>query len=430
MRCQSFIVSAGCGAALFFGSIGLEAEMTDTSTRIFDSDFRTLKVECVGDFMSPPVITTDGERSISFSFDEMTPERSYLCYKLYHCNADWQPSALFEDEYVEGFNKADVNDVGFSRSTFRQYVNYRITIPSEEMQPLVSGNYLLTVYREENPEDVVLQARFGVSEDCVPVEAVASPHTDRGSDGRMQQLEIALDTRSLERVDPFSEIIVTVEQNGVPQSRTYTSTPLRVEPERILYSHNADLIFPAGNEWRRFETVRADYPGLHTDSARYAGEAYHAYLTPDEGRAEKPYLYDSTQFGRYKIREYNSTDSDLGADYIDTHFTLDFPRVMNGEIYLDGEFTNHLLLPEYRLNFDPDTHLYTTVLPLKQGSYNYRYVALPINGEGTPTGAPSAALVEGDKPETVNEYRIQVYVRKHGSRADRLVADTTITTTL
>lgn len=425
------LVGLLCVMAMFCVATAVMADTTDTATRIFDTDFRTLKVECSDDFMSAPVITTDGDRSITFSFDEMTTERSYLCYKLYHCNADWQPSALFEDEYVEGFNKADVEDIGFSRSTFRQYVNYRITIPSADMQPLVSGNYLLSVYREEDPDDVVLQARFSVSEESVPVEAVASIHTDRGNDGLLQQLDIALDTRALPRVDPFSEIIVAVEQNGVPQSRVYTSMPLRVEPERIVYSHNADLIFPSGNEWRRFETVRADYPGLHADSTRYVKDCYHAYLKQDEGRAEKPYLYDRTQFGRFKIREYNSTDSDLGADYIDTHFTLDFPQLMNGDIYLDGEFTNHLLLPDYKLTYDPVTHLYYAVVPLKQGSYNYRYVAVARNDDGTSAGAPpSASLVEGDKAETINEYRIQVFVHKHGSRADRLVADTIITTSL
>lgn len=429
MRSLRDILTAAAATAIVCAS-PLSAETTDTSTRIFDPDFRTLKVEVADDFMSAPAIALDGDRRIVVTFDELTSDRSYLCYSLYHCNADWQPSQLLDNEYVSGFNKADVEDVGFSRTTFCQYVNYRITIPSEDMQPLTSGNYLLKVYREDEPDETLLQARFSVSEESVAVAAQATIHTDRGSDGTHQQLDIRLDTQSLQGIDPFSELIVAVEQNGVPQSRILTSTPLRVEPSSVVYSHNADLIFPSGNEWRRFETVRADYPGLQTDSTRYHDGRYHAYLTPDEGRADKPYIYDRTQFGRFKIREYNSTDSDLGADYIDTHFTLDFPQVMNAEIYLDGEFTGHLPLPEYRLHYDADRHLYSATVPLKQGSYNYRYVAIPTDGAGKQTALPTASLTEGDKAETINEYRIQVFVRKHGSRADRLVADTIITTTL
>lgn len=403
----------------------------DTRTQIFDPAFRTLKVERAGDFMSPPVITPGGGQVI-ISFDELTSDRSYLCYSLYHCNADWQPSQLLEHEYLRGFNKADIEDVGYSRTTFVQYVNYRLAIPSSaDTEPLVSGNYLVRIYRDDEPDDILLQARFSVSEESVRVEASADTHTDRGNDGTLQQLVLRLDTgNSDDGLDPNTEIIVAVEQNGDPSTRRLITRPLRVSQGMAEYYHNPDLIFPSGNEWRRFETVRADYPGLHADSARYDGSAYAAFLTLDEGRADKPHTYDETQFGRFMVREYNSADSDTGADYINTHFTLDFPRVMNARIYLDGEFTNHLLLPEYEMHYDAESHLYRATVQLKQGSYNYRYVAVSTDADGNPAGKPQPSLTEGDKGETINEYRIQVYVRRHGSRGDRLVADTVITSTL
>lgn len=411
--------------AVLFPILSL-AQQEDTRQRIFSPLFHTLKVENPDDFLAQPTITLGGDDRITVSFDEFTTDRSYLCYSLYHCDADWQSSRLLEQEYVEGFNKADVEDFGFSRTTFQQYVNYRITVPSKGMAPLVSGNYLLKVYPEDDPEETLLQARFSVNEAMVPIKAEATIHTDRGSDGKFQQLDIELDTGALRDVDPFSEIIVAVEQNSDPLTRVMTTRPFRTEQGKVLYRHNPDLIFRSGNEWRRFETVRADYPGIHTDSTRYDGRFYAAYLTPDEGRADKPYLYDETQFGRFKIREYNSTDPDLGADYVTTHFTLDFPQVMNAGIYLDGEFTGHEALPQYEMTYDADAHLYRAAVPLKQGSYNYRYLAVPHDGKGR----PDPSLVEGDKAETVNEYRIQVFLRKHGSRADRLVGETTVYTTL
>lgn len=414
----------------FVAPIICMADDWDTSTRIFSPDFRSLKVECEDDFMSVPTISLDGDRKIIISFDELTSERSYLSYSLYHCNSDWKPSQLLEMEYLPGFNKADIEDFGFSRTTYTQYVNYRIEIPNEDMTPLVSGNYLLTVYPEDEPEEILLQARFCVSENSVPITANASVHTDRGTNVGLQQLAVELNTESLQGIDPFSEILLVVEQNGVPQYRRVIQQPFRVESGRVIYNHNADLLFPSGNEWRRFETVRVDYPGLHTDSTRFVNGNYQAYLTMDEGRADQPYFYDRTQFGRFKIREYNSSDSNLGADYPDTHFTLDFPQLMNADIYLDGEFTNHLLLPEYKLNYNTDDHLYRAVVPLKQGSYNYRYVAVEKDADGNPKGLPTATLVEGDKNETINEYHIQVFLRQHGARADRLLGDTLIYTTL
>lgn len=405
-------------------------DFSDTRTQIFDNSFKTLKISVADDFMSPTIIALNSENQILISFDELTSDRSYLCYSIYHCNADWKPSDLLDSEYIDSFNKADVTDVAFSRTTFEQYVNYHILLPNADMQPLISGNYLVRVYREDVPEDVLLQARFSISDDIVPIEAYALTHTDRGSNGDLQQVEFNLGKRNLTNIDPYSELLISVEQNGDPYTATFTSQPLRVETDKVVYAHNTDLIFHSGNEWRRFETTRADYPGLHTDSTRYNGKRYAAWLTPDEGRADKEYLYDETQFGRYMVREYNSNDSDTGADYIDTHFTLDFPRVMNARIFIDAEFTGHILSEQYELCYNSDKHYYSAVIPLKQGSYNYRYVAVATDADGSIKGSPTPELLEGNKAETINEYCIRVYLRRHSSRADRLVGSKTIYTTL
>ena len=58
---------------------------------------------------------------------------------------------------------------------------------------------------------------------------------------------------------------------------------------------------------------------------------------------------------------------------------------------------------------------------LKQGSYNYQYLAVPA---GTMTGV--TGIVEGDFYPTVNEYLIKVYYREPGGRYDRLLGTTVL----
>jgi hypothetical protein len=184
-----------------------------------------------------------------------------------------------------------------------------------------------------------------------------------------------------------------------------------------VYEHQPELIFPAGNEFRRFEMVQVQYPGMNVDSLRYMGRSYHAWLTKGAPRADKPYSYDQTQYGRFLIREYNATDSDLGADYVMTHFALKMPRLRNADIYLDGGLSYHLRSDYYRMSYDDFEQEYQLVIPLKQGSYNYRYLVLPRQ-EGSSVNANS---IEGDFYETRNEYTIKVYHRELTARADKLI---------
>ena len=58
---------------------------------------------------------------------------------------------------------------------------------------------------------------------------------------------------------------------------------------------------------------------------------------------------------------------------------------------------------------------YEAQIPLKQGAYNYQYVTT------TSSGIHSTEAIEGNKHETENEYRVAVYLRPAGARADRLI---------
>lgn len=392
----------------------------DTSQGIFNPRFRTLIVEKENDFYSPPVIQLGSGERIVISFDEIGEDWSRLQYRLVHCNADWQPSRLIESEYVDGFNFADIEDYAFSGNTFTNFVNYRFTVPSENLGILASGNYAVEVFPQDDPDDVLLRARFQVTENSVYVSGHATTRTDNGYNSRWQQVEMAVATGNKE-INPYNDLIVSVVQNRRPDTEVFVTHPMRVENGRIIYEHIWDLIFPASNEYRRFETVREDYPGMGVDQIGFEGRTYQAWLRADEERAGHEYSYDQTQRGRFKIDSYNATDPDLGGDYIDVHFTLDYPQLMNGDIFVEGDFTAHRYDDQFRMKWDPDRRVYTLSLPLKQGSYNYQYVAVK---EGESKGTP--ALIEGDKYETQNEYNVSVYYRTPTSRADRLVGSATL----
>ena len=410
-------------ALLCFPAIYAKAEV-DTRTAIFDPMFRTLTVTVDDDLMLAPSIGLSDGSHITFSFDEITDDRSYLRCRLIHCNADWQPSHLQENEFASGFNYDDIEDYGFSSNTFIHYVNYHYTLPNDRLRPLVSGNLLLQVFDTDDPDTTLLQARFQVSEQSVKLFGEASARTDKGFQDLWQQLSVTADPGQMMIQNPYTDLILVAEQNRHPESRRVIDHPMRLNGSQIVYEHIPQLIFPAGNEYRRFETVRNNYPGMGIDSTRYVEPMYHAWLAVAEPRTDRAYSYDQTQRGRFKIDEYNSTDPDLGADYIMTHFALDFPEITDGDIYVDGELFLNSPTEGKRMRYDRAARLYLLDVPLKQGSYNYRFVARRREGDTR----LNASLIEGNKFETTNEYNISLFLRTPGSRADRLLATATLVT--
>ncbi len=391
---------------------------SDSSTRVADPSIRTLSIRNPDDFMSPPVIRMNSEDCLDFNFDIIGDSHEYLRYRLVSCNADWTPSRLLESEYVEGFNEAEVNDYAYSSNTFVRYVNYNIRIPNPDLTPLVSGNYLLQVFREDSPDDVILQARFSVAENLAGISANVTRQTDRGVNAEWQQVEFEVDLSGLTGINPYQDLIVTVEQNNRAQTMRTLTHPQRVEGSKAIFQHLPQLVFEAGNEYRRFETVRIDNPGMHADSVEFKDNIWHAYLAQDLPRAEREYSFDRTQHGRFKIDEYNASEPDLGADYVVVHFYLDIPYQPDCEIFVGGGFALDNIIEANKMRYDHSSRLYKAEIPLKQGSYNYQY--LMAGKDGASDASPSP--IEGNFHETANEYLIKVFSRPPGARYDRLIS--------
>lgn len=389
-------------------------------TRSFDDAFRTIVTKVDGDDQALPVVTLGGNQVLTIGFDELADDRSYLRYELVHCDPMWQPDDLVDSEMVEGFNRADITDYAFSRATTVHYVHYTATLPNPDMRIIAPGNYLVRVYREDDPDTTLLQVRFAVSDESMRLAATATSQTDVDYNEAHQQLNVAVDMRRERVRDPWSDLVVVVEQNGRPDTRRIIGAPQRLDGSVAHYAHAPALIFDAGNEYRRFETVSTRFAPMGVDAVRIRDGEYHFFLNEDRVRASRPYSYDSTQHGRFRVRDYYAEtpdDSDTEADYATVHFTLQAPFIAGGGIYIDGDLTQRRLDDASRMTYDHEAGVYRASLLLKQGAYNYQYVYLPDGGKRAFTDE-----IEGDFYPTANEYTIQVYHRPTGTRYYRLSA--------
>ena len=390
----------------------------DTRVHIFDNNVRSLKVCLASNMYIPPVLMMNSDDCLVVNFDYIDYDVHYLRYSVTHCNADWQPSQLVESEYVSGFNYADIDDYAPSEATYVHYYNYQFMLPNADMEFLVSGNYLLSVYEQDNPNTILFQTRFSVCEGKVGVYPQVTSRTDIEYNNRFQQVSFDIRYKPNQIKDPYSEFTCIVSQNSREDNAVTVSRPTMVGVDHVTYEHNRELIFAAGNEFRRFETVNAHNINMGVQSIRYYEPMYNATLMIDEPRNETQYLYDKTQFGRFTIRNAEAFgENALQADYMITHFTLDtYGKLNGGNVWLYGEFLNGYPAAQSIMKYDASSGCYTADLLLKQGAYNYMYLWVP---DGTSVGQTSR--IEGDHYETVNEYLVKVYDRPMGERYDHFV---------
>lgn len=373
----------------------------------------TLQVVTGDDWLSPPVITLGGEDAITISFDDMTHEYHRYAYRIEHCEADWTTSdALFTSDYCEGFNDGNtIEDVKNSTNTNILYTHYRLKIPNERCNIKMSGNYRVTIY-DDNTSEEVATACFMVVDQRVGLQLEATTNTDIDTNGAHQQIEMKINYAGLKVNNPRQEIKTVVMQNGRWDNAVIHAEPQYIMADGLQWTHNKQLIFNGGNEYRKFETLDVSHATMGLESVKWDGKDYHAYVWTDEPR--NSYVYDEDANGAFYVRNSDNIENDYISEYVYVHFALKTPPTDN-DIYINGVWTNDQFLPKYRMIYNPQNGLYENVLLLKQGYYSYNY--LVKNGDGSFSPLQS----EGNFCYTENKYQCMVYYKAAGDRTDTLV---------
>lgn len=381
-------------------------------------EIKTVQTIAEGDFMKLPVIGKWSDSSLEISFDYLTDEQQWLTYTIVHCDAEWKPDDLDVMEYADGFFPVRITDVKPSFNTFVPYFHYTIRFPNEDVSLSVSGNYAVLIHPEDDEDKVLAVAVFSVSEQLAFIDGHVDGNTDISFNKSHQQLglDLSWNQNRLPFVDPASQFKLIVCQNRRYDTRRVLTMPTRVGSGHAIYEHNRDLIFDAGNNYRRFELTDVRYASMGVDHIGYESPYYIAQLLTDKPRNNNAYLYDQDQNGRFLVRALHTGDDSVEAEYVKTRFILDAPSLSNSNgIYLQGDLSYGLYSEDYRMEYDSVCGLFCKDLILKQGAYNYQYV---VDG--------SISAIEGSYYETPNEYDVYVYYRPNGARYDRLLGVATI----
>lgn len=390
---------------------------TVVTDSVYSPNIKTVILGKQGVEMSLPIIQLGSNERLMLRFDEMGDNSNYYRYRIDHCTHDWQISDISASDYMNGFEDGAIDNQQFSFTTIEHYTNYWQTIPNDMSSFAASGNYLLTVYLQSDPDSIVFTRRFKVYEPMTTVEA--SVGRVQGSMGLMENQNLSVKVNPLEGnyfINPDTYIFVYAEQNG--RKDLTRLLPLEsMSGNTLNYRWKKENVFPGGNEFRFFDFSNLQFPMNNIWKIEYFGGENIVFLKPDEDRSRKPYSLDIGLNGQYKIAVANAQNPNTEADYAWVNFSLpqELP-FLDGNIYIIGDFTNWQMNDQSRMEWNQSMKAYTARLFLKQGYYAYQLLFLPA---GSTVGETSR--LEGNHFQTLNDYYIYVYQRNPGDLYDRLI---------
>lgn len=389
--------------------------MSAQRNEVYNNRIASLQVIAGNRWTALPIVQLGGSEPICIDFDDLTHEYHRYTYKIEHCEADWTVSEdLFVSDYLQGFGEGNtIDDAQESINTNVLYTHYSLRIPNERCRIKMSGNYKLTVMDENEDNEAMFTACFMVLDPSMGVHLSVSTNTDIDINNAHQQVSATLSYGTTTVTVPREQIMTVVMQN-----RRWDTAKINIQPQYVMadglrWNHCRDWIFPAGNEYRKFEVLDVDRPSMGIDHLEWDGEHYHAYPFLSEPR--KNYVYDEDADGAFLIRNSDNVEIHTASDYVLVHYTLLCPSPVKGDVYINNAWTHDRFLPEYRMTYNEETRCYEAVLMQKLGYYSYQYLWM------TPDGTIRTMPTEGDFYQTENSYQMLVYYRGQGERTDRLV---------
>ncbi len=348
-------------------------------------------------------------------FDDLNGDERNYYYKIKYFNHDWTPSNLFQNEYLKGFDNLRIENYQTSFNTLQPYTHYQLVLPNDQTEFLISGNYLLEIYNDL--DEMVFSRRFMIYEEGAKVNAKVFRTRDLQYYNTHQNIQFSIIPPKGEFFrDPKNQLHVTILQNEQWNSAINSLKPQYNNGSRLEYRYDAESSFYGGNEYLFFDTKNIQITSANVSMVKL-NRLYESYLTTNYLRRGYPYSFTQDLNGDFIIRTLQGSENgNIEADYSWVHFSLSTPIVFEDqEVYIYGKFNNYELNETNKMYYNPALEIYEGVMLLKQGVYNYKFIAKNTKSNLYNEISGSHALTE-------NRYLIFVYYRYFGNLYDSLIA--------
>jgi hypothetical protein len=384
----------------------------------FSDRVETVQIFPPGEPLGEPVLSLgDGSSTLELHFDIFGAELENLEYTFIHCDADWKISDLMPNEYLDGYTESYIEDYQFSFNTRQPYIHYMLQFPQTNMNFIKSGNYLLKVYPEDNPENPLFVKRFFVVDPRITMAGTAKPATSPALRNTHQEVDFEINIQPLKSQFPSREIRVFIRQNGRLDNMVKDLQPLSVTNGIMNFDLEKENIFKGTNSFRYFDFSSMKFNSEYLDRIDVSGDVNKVYLLEEQVRRFKEFKQGPDFHGRYYIDTKDWSNPQIEAEYSDVFFRFQYDApLLHGDVYLIGELANWSFTPYNKMVYNFETKAYEATLYLKQGFYSYNYGFVAKDSE-----IADITFFENSHYQTQNQYFIFVYFRATGTTFDQLV---------
>lgn len=307
-------------------------------------------------------------------FDALNANEEDFYYVIEHFNYDWTPSVLAKAEYLRGLDNQRILEYYNSFNTYQVYSHYKLQIPNIQTRAILkTGNYMISIY--DDYDELMFSRKFMVYEDLVNVGVNVKRSRDVKYVAQKQSIDMTISTNSINFNNPLETINTVIIQNNNLNSSISGLRPQYTLGNRLIYKYVDESAFWGGNEYLFFENkdVRAANVGVQFIDLK---DIYHSYLFTNIARYDRPYTYNPDINGNFQITAIDRSDVDVEADYTMVHFSLLYEELIDKDIHVYGNFNAFAIEPLTKLYYNRESSKYEGRLRLKQGFYNYKFVAV------------------------------------------------------
>ena len=349
-----------------------------------------------------------------FQFDDLYGDEANYFYLITHCDYDWRESQLSKAEYIQGFDDQRIQRVENSFNTLQLYSHYTLSFPNSFTRFKVSGNYMLTILN--NSKEVVFSRKFILYENQVAVPMQVRRARTSQFLNTKQNLEFSIKSDNIVFQNPLQNVKIVLMQNGDFNNTITNVKPMFTIGNDLIYRYDTETQFWGGNEFLNFynKDIRA---ANNTVALVKSNETYNSILHTNLARRNNIYTFFPDINGNFLVRNINSENNNIEADYAWVFFSLSAPEYFGkNDIYIVGMFNGYLKSEENRMEYNEKKGLYEKAILIKQGFVNFAYQIADKNGVVDHENA-----VDGNFYQTLNDYLALVYYRENGQRYDRVI---------
>lgn len=332
------------------------------------NDIQSIQLHPTGSPGQPPVVELDTQEKLELSFDYLGRESRQFRVRVSHRGQQWNQSPISPSIYLDSFSETNIQQ---SRASFSQrppYHHVEFEFPNNQLQPAVSGNYLLEVYSYDS--GLLFSIPFFVTEDEGSIQTRIERLFAQREDGRpMDQLFSTYRYPDFVEYPQFdlSMSFVPSQFWGRMQEAGFLDT---ITPGELHGHQERDQTFLGNYEFKYLDLRTFDANGQQILE-------YQPDVTPPRIILRRDVQNLDTDPGNFAIgSSVGIPADDRNSDYAQVEFNLetDSSIPLSSDIYVVGHFNNWVINDLNKMTYNSNEDMWEGRAFIKQGQYAYKYV--------------------------------------------------------